>query len=214
MTTSSMFTYDDLAAMLGTSKDSLYSVSSNHPEPFTPDVIDGVTYYFTQASVDRIRAWWDENSRFRVKPPPADEKAYSTKELYSVFGIPFTTVQHYRRRYKMLYPDFYSANPSGRGRPVAMYLESTIKEFQEWMAAGRPEPDYARVKSVTLRQGRFDAIVTFGDGTTVGLLDDEWRISPPPDTQEMAGLYTRIASRWVEHERYAERWTANRKGAK
>lgn len=204
-------TYDDLAHLLQTSKEVLYSVASKHPEIFRPDDTEGGLYYFTAESVERIKEWWSRHSQFRVKPPPTDEPAYTAKQLKSEFAIPFSTVQHYRREYQMLYPDFYAPNPSGRGRPVAMYLESTIAEFKAWIEAGRPETPYMRVRMVTLNQGLFDAIVQFRDGTTVGLIDDEWTISPPPEQEDEAGHYIRFASRWVASERYALKWARNKK---
>jgi hypothetical protein len=201
-----LVSYEELATLLHTNRDMLYGLASKHADVFKPDRTVGTAYYFTPESVARIQAWWDEHSRFRAKPRSSDEPAYTVEELTEKFDLPFTTIQYYRRRYGMLYPDLYAPNPKGRGRPLALYLQSTIEEWQRWVEAGRPEPGYMRVKSVTLNQGRFDAIVWFGDGTTAGLLGEDWRISPPPDSAEMAEHYIRFATRWVENERYRQRW--------
>ena len=205
-------TYEQLAESLQASRDTVYGVASRNAEIFKPDEIVGTQYYFSPDSVARIRAWWEDHSRFRAKPRTNDtEPAYTVEELKERLNIPFTTVQYYRRRYGMLYPDYYTPNPTGRGRPVAMYRQSTIDEWRRWVEDGRPEPGYMRVKSVALNQGLFDATVLFGDGTMAGLRGDEWRISPPPDDETMAAEYIKFANRWVEMTRYRERWKRDKK---
>lgn len=207
-----LITYDDLATLLQTSKDVLYGMASKHPDVFTADEMNGNQYLFGPERVTLIQAWWEEhNSRFRVKARPTDEPAYTVTELEEKFDIPFPTIQYYRRRYGMLYPDYYAPNPNGRGRPIALYAQSTIEEWKNWVEAGRPEPSYMRVKSVVLNQGYFDATVWFGDGTMLGLRGDVWKFSPPPNDPEMAANYIRFAERWVEQSRYREKWKRGKK---
>ena len=198
-----LYTYEELAEMFSTKKETLYALSAQLLTPAT--TVKGI-HYFDQPTVDRLTEWWEENSRFRADPNPPDEPAYTTEDLDKM-EIKTSKIQYYRRRYGRLFPDFYVNNPKGRGRPIAMYLKSSIDEFQAWIDAERPEDPSTRIKDVQYNQGKYDVMVYFGDGTVLAKIGDDWRMSPPANDHALAQKYIKNAERWIKQLEYGQKWS-------
>ena len=127
------YTYEDLARMLGVTREYLWKVASDNEEllsadrPREPgDPLAAVR--FSQAAVNRFVAWYRNHSRRRkVVNDPGDRLNYSEAAKY--LGVNRSTFTYYQREYDMLYPDAY-VNEDGHLR--AYFDRAHLDAFRSW----------------------------------------------------------------------------------
>jgi len=199
------WTYKQLADELGTNTNLLYAFIGRGNNRNLLPPIDPTTnaYEFTDADAQRFMEVWRESSEFRAAQNPPDGEAFTEEGALDYIGADNPSrIQYMRRRYNMLYPDYYAPNPSGRGRTIAMYLKDSLDEFLQWEADGKPEPPHSQVKTIIEFHGEYRYLVEFRNGTTLGFLsDDEVRTSPVMP-QYVAERYIRSAKSAIrKHEK-------------
>lgn len=173
------YTYEEIADILQTTVDALYMLSSRKISPLIPTRKSGREVLFSGETVKKFIEWWERNEIFRSSAPPDNEQSFDEREALVYLGdesgpMPATTRLYYRRRYGKLYPDFYQKSDT-RGRPRAMYTQSSLDAFKKWLAAGKPE---MKVKSITTIDGKLDYMVVFSDGVTLGIKGQNASITP------------------------------------
>lgn len=165
-----MYTYQDIAKQLDTTTGALHIIASKKISPLVPSGRDGRKLLFSQETVDAFKVWWRENEIYRSAHEHPEGEVFDIDAALAYLAdtdgpMPLTTMQHVRRRFNKLWPDFYQKHPI-RGRPRAMYYKKTLDEYKTWVAAGQPE---LRIASMVFDEPGFEVMAVFEDGVTVGI---------------------------------------------
>lgn len=165
-----MYTYKDIADMLGTTTAALHIMASKNISPLVPSGQQGRKKLFSEETVAAFKKWWEENEIYRAATERPQGETFDITAALAYLGdgdgpMPLTTMQHIRRRFNRLYPDYYEKHEI-KGRPRAMYFKKTLDDYKAWVEAGRPE---IRIQSMATDEPGFELWARFEDGVTVGL---------------------------------------------
>lgn len=155
---------------------------------FRPSGKLGRRTMFHRNQIDEMRAFMESRS-FSLSPDQA-EPSLDLAQLTERLQITKAGVWYYRRRYGKLFPSFYQR--IGQARPQARFALRDVEAFEQWLAAGKPEDEETKIADVSCPPGA-DLMVTYKNGVTVALINDEEHRITPEMSEEAAMKYVERA---------------------
>lgn len=151
---------------------------------------------FERAQIDEMRAFMEERSFSTSNSNEISEPSLDLAQLMERLGLAKAGVWYYRRRYGKLLPSFFQR--IGQSRPQARFLVREVEEFEQWLAAGKPEDADLHIADVAQVPGT-DLVVRYKNGISVAIInEDEARVTPEMTDADAEKYITRARQELAE----------------
>jgi len=148
---------------------------------------------FERTQIDEMREFMEERS---FSTSNSNEPSLDLAQLMERLGLAKAGVWYYRRRYNKLLPSFFQR--IGQSRPQARFLVREVEEFEQWLAAGKPEDADLHIADVAQVPGT-DLVVRYKNGISVAIInEDEERVTPEMTDADAEKYITRARQELAE----------------